>query len=336
MDEIFKRISSVLTVDSNVDFSFCFGSANSGVDLNSLSINDFFSLKSVFTDKKFFFIDGGSSVLFCNPLFCVSFLRVAYVAYVGEKKVEVSSDEYFVSGVLDKINGRIVLTAENVALGVVREEFVYLDDSSKSVDFVGIINGFRRKLELELVCSLCFDNKHCCVVLDGDLDFGEHVDLYDSVVLNCVKNGVFVIGVAKGSDLRTGSGYPLLLAMDVVAKRFALKSFFVPLISKFYESVSLGVVSFNENSNLLFRLDYFSFQSDHLADLLCGLCFFSCDSALLGYPYGLIEVDDLARVSVEETNFLKIEFFEKFKDSDSLEFIDNLWEVHSFLDNMKF
>ena len=63
----------------------------------------------------------------------------------------------------------------------------------------------------------------------------------------------------------------------------------------------------------------------------------SNDPIFLGYPYGLIDVDQYVRVSDEEKNYLKIKFSAKLgKQFKKLSTEENSINAHQILDSIRF
>ncbi|MFA5141433.1 MAG: hypothetical protein WC471_00495 [Candidatus Woesearchaeota archaeon] len=102
----------------------------------------------------------------------------------------------------------------------------------------------------------------------------------------------------------------------------------------YLESEGYHIVKLNSLSRYSFRLDL---KSLNIMDVIPALIFNSKDFVYPGYPYGLILVDRLARVSDQQTAYLKAYIEAKMgKDWKKISLLENSTNAHSVLDKLSF
>jgi hypothetical protein len=168
---------------------------------------------------------------------------------------------------------------------------------NKKDDICKVVEIARKKAELELAKQ--FTNS---VLLDGVLEEGLPEN---------------VSALAKSSSLTTLSGNsPNIL----LTKLTNLETWFYHLIDKTY------FVKLHPKSKHIFR-----FEGD--TNILKSLN--SSDPIFIGYPYGLILADKLARVSNEEKNSLNLKIILDKKNEEIIKYLQTQ-NAHSILDNTSY
>ncbi|MBW3023163.1 hypothetical protein KY308_03600, partial [Candidatus Woesearchaeota archaeon] len=161
------------------------------------------------------------------------------------------------------------------------------------------------------------------VILDGSLDSKNKTE--SEYLLNLFsaaeKNESFLCAIAKTTAMTTAKGNSVTAALNSAA----------PKSRWCYIMKSAAFVKLHPNSKYIFRIDANKINSN----LLSALAAISKDPVFLGYPYGLVEADSLARVSNREKEILRIEVASRFgKAWENIEFAENSLNAHEILDNI--
>tara|TARA_Y100000310_G_C20686257_1_gene819222 strand:+ start:440 stop:1477 length:1038 start_codon:yes stop_codon:yes gene_type:complete len=306
--------------------------ADNAIDLDT---NCFHGISQIGNDKKIGFIDGGNATLLTSPHVHVEFIRVFYVVYQNGKRI-VSEKKEFFSVIKSKQQGEsIVFTAKSFG-GNYKIEDLEFDSFDKRLSFgnerVSIANiaGIIRKLaELKIMEEMIDDMDGGFIVRDGDLEvkLPYEGEIFQRIIKKCEKNTVGLGGLSKTSSLLTNKGNTLVSSVMKIAP--ASSWYYYPLIEKLGSKIS--VVKLHEKSKFCFRFDYFG---DGFEDALSLLQNQSKDISVLGYPYGLYEVDRFGRVSNEDKAYLTSKFLFSIKDQKNLEVLQNSVNFHQILDNL--
>lgn len=301
-------------------------------------------------DSRIAFIDGGNAEIFVSPSLCVHFVRVFHSIYRGGKRISCSSDEFYVLASSMNRDDRLVYSARLLKSKTFTltdsffEETIEIDpleasirDGRSKVSISRVPGMVRRLAELSTALLLSRElGQGDSIIIDGSLCTGLS---YEKKLVGALKglaesNGVLVCGLSKTSDLLTYDG-------DSVAAMLNRSS---PGGSWCYHSaaksrsdqVDVCFVKLHPDSSYVFRLDAFDQHSsgDYFTSLLSSLSQNSRDPIFIGYPYGLVEADNFARVSNRELDCLRMMFQAKAaSEGCSLEKDSAALDAHSVLDN---
>lgn len=155
------------------------------------------------------------------------------------------------------------------------------------------------------------------LVMDGTLKAAfPNESKYSDDCFNLARSkGVVYTGLAKSSRLFTTTGLSLLGAIRELAKDAGLNGvwYYHPIAQSLSpkHAAELFVTKLHGQSDRVFRYDIQSQQAKKLqqidlAEILSQLSFNSADPSFPGYPYGLIDADDNARVRDEEVESYRI------------------------------
>lgn len=282
----------------------------------------------IFTEKNFksigsgsgaiSFVDGGNSELLKSPNFSLQLCRVAYCTFENGKRVKQDRKDFFV--LVEVVNDKFVVKTFGEDLNL---EFDVDDENFKVGKSIGsvssVVNAVRRFAEIKLASSL-----NTIVVLDGSLQ--QNYTFEDKFLREL--QGKKVVGFCKTSALLTKSGNSVLALMNLHPGKFV----YHPVVEIFDESYSAKIcfARLNENSKHVFKIDFNSEIDDNILGLLAEN---SRDPVFLGYPYGLVLADQLARVSNTEAEYMKTKFISKIKDKDLLRYLNAL-NAHDILDKI--
>lgn len=169
----------------------------------------------------------------------------------------------------------------------------------------------RRFSEWNLVRLLCEHELHQgdIVVMDGTLSAGNPNEFKyaQNTTESAHENGVILTGLAKTSRIYTNTGRPLISAVVQVAEKNPHKSWYIPVA----ESISslhmakIFVAKLHPNAKTPYRFEINIQQVSKLTQaevtaILNILAFNATDYTFPGYPYGLIDADQRARISYAE------------------------------------
>jgi len=191
----------------------------------------------------------------------------------------------------------------------------------------------RRFAELDLATKMIDElTKGDVIVLDGLISphyTGEGI-LVEQLLTKAKQKSVSVIGFAKTTRLMTESGSS---AMDALAQcspggcwRYSHNQ---------GKKINTHFVRLHDSSKHVFRIEVPGFCEENIDNILSNLKAISKDPIFLGYPYGLIAVDRLARVSNREKQYLKIAL-QSVAGKDYHEMAQSMKAIdaHQILDNV--
>lgn len=177
------------------------------------------------------------------------------------------------------------------------------------------------------------------LIRDGTLQATHHLQEqhFNELFTDATAKGVIVAAIAKTCTLFCKSGKSLLGTLAQLADAQPIPSwYYAPLVEIKNEkhSASMIIAKFHPRSSHIFRCEIHQNQTVSLGSLLSQVARNSKDPIFLGYPYGLIEADQFARVSEKEGAYLATRFIAQCKAewSHILPFI-NASNAHAILDN---
>jgi NurA-like 5'-3' nuclease len=162
------------------------------------------------------------------------------------------------------------------------------------------------------------------IVIDGSLQ--QHYSFEDVFFKKFTKKNI--IGFSKTSSLLTKSGNSILALMNLHEGKFVYAP--VAVLSDATYQAHVCFVRLHERSKHVFKLDFNSSIDEYSLGLLAEN---STDPVFLGYPYGLILADQLARVGANESEYLKTKFSSKITDKHFLHYLNAL-NAHELLDTI--
>ena len=308
------------------------------------------------------FIDGGSSEIIGASTFSLQQLRVAVIEYVDIHRIGIKRKDFFCLAKiedLDKI--KIKFEALNATIenkSSVEQELIITtgDVSTKREDnrIYGVetyarkaIESARRLLELKAVISeLKSQSKHAfsLVVLDGALDYTneEEKKVIKNIRSLAMEKNILVLGISKTSTAYCDNGIPIgmFLSKEAESRNIVVPWIYFGIETDSEINTSVGFIKLSETSqNFVFRIDYFSGQKELLKnkEIVDILRKQSTDAVFRGYPYGLIEADEEARITNGEIEEAYAQLMIVSGDKwDELQKASSSVNAHSILDSIKF
>ena len=263
-------------------------------------------------NKTIAFIDGGQAEIISTGNFCLSFIRIAAVFFNNNKKINQTKKEFYLFTKAKYLNNDLYYESKIFGDKSINEEDLLISSNDSSIKtgserapISKITNMARRFAELSLAKEIQADH----IILDGTLEptfKNEEKYIPDNVS-----------ALAKSSSLFTTSGNSPVILLNKIGLSncwsyfLENKTYFVKLNSK-----AKHVLRFEGNKEVLPHLIHNS-----------------NDALFLGYPYGLIFVDQIARVSNSEKNSLKMNFLLRKDNQEIAEYLSTS-NAHEILDNI--
>jgi hypothetical protein len=263
-------------------------------------------------NKTIAFIDGGQAEIISTGNFCLSFIRIAAVFFQNNKKVNQIKKEFYLFTKSKYLNEDLYYESKIFGNKVINEEDLLISSNDSSIKtgserapISKITNMARRFAELSLAKEIQADH----IILDGTLEptfKNEEKYIPDNAS-----------ALAKSSSLFTTSGNSPVILLNKIGLSNCWSYF---LENKTY------FVKLNQKAKHVFR---FEGNKEALSHLVSN----SKDALFLGYPYGLIFVDQIARVSNSEKNSLKMNFLLRKDNQEIAEYLSTS-NAHEILDNI--
>ena len=247
------------------------------------------------------FIDGGQAEILNSSNFCVSFIRVVGVTFNGMQKKDMQVHEFYVvtnSLVSDEkseyVSKIFTLKGENLVdehMLRISSDDATIRSGNQRAPIEKVANMARRFAEINLAKKIAQHNinlnNNGFVLLDGTL---EATYLNEEKLLHQLPKNVCAL--AKTCSLMTQNGNNPVVLFSTIGPKDPWK-YFVEEKTHF--------VQLHEKSKHIFR-----FEGN--VEILPHLLEHSTDSLFVGYPYGLVFADKLARITNKEKDALKMQF----------------------------
>lgn len=301
------------------------------------------------------FIDGGNVEILTAPNFSLQFIRIYVTIYKNNRRHDSRLYEQYVLIYAAPGEGTM---RYRVKLFPVSTGRLPLDETSlifDSMDPAFRVGHFRASIAsmgnavrdlLELQASrLALDAlaPGDCLVRDGTLQATNHLqaNYFADLFGAATTKGILVVGVAKTCDLVCASGKSVLAVIARLADNQEQKEqkrwYYTPLVEINNEQhpAIAAIAKFHPRSTHLFRCEVHKAFSASVPRIMARLAQNSRDPIFLGYPYGLIEADQFARVSHREGEYWTFRFMSQWHHEWSaiLPFV-NATNAHAILDNI--
>ena len=275
------------------------------------------------------YVDGGSALLLEAPSFILQKIRLVGVVFDQGKRVLSKKEEFEVIVQLKEGSWKVSCFPENRFSNVkINLKESSLQEGSSQVNCSKVGELIRRLAELDFLTRFMQQTEADVFVLDGSF---ESTTPFEKPFLKEIQEqGKPCIGLSKTSKVLTNEGVDMASAL---AKR-KLGSWWYHPVLETGEEWSLGFVRLHNKAKYVFRLDFW--KGSKVNQVISYLGEESKDPVFLGYPYGLIVADQLARVKNEERDFLLMRF--KVEARDKWEQIASCLrstDAHSVLDKIR-
>ena len=299
------------------------------------SKENFHEIKQQSSNNKISFIDGGNTAIFKSPSICIHFIRISNLIYQNNKRVQSETYEFFL---LVKAEYNQELKYKTKAFFLNDKDINELHDlkfhEKDFPDGIETVPSFIRRIaELKIAeNSICNLESGDLIILDGTLkaQTKEELQFLNSLLTTSKNKNITTIGIAKTTNLLTDTGDS---ALPVISKLSPYQIWYYKFL---YDSTpenhpaQIFISKLHINSNYSFRVEVDKNQTSNLDIIFSILASNSTDPVFLGYPYGLVEADRMARVSNSEKEYLKTIFRSKVK----LQEYEAQQDAHNILDNI--
>lgn len=306
---------------------------------SELKTEHFHPLPKAVVDRKFAFVDGGSAELLNAPNLAIGLTRVYAGIFRGDKRVEPvnipSKIDFFTVCYASVASNRIVYKTDLVP---VREEWRQFLPDRIDLEFNSfdptLMSGFQRVVISRIldVARAFAEWRFAKIIIDQELA-RDDVIVRDGTLQTVVTNeskyanetydaalnrGVYLTSISKTSSLFTDMGQPLFPSIQILSETSALKDsawYYYPIVEITHpdHKAEMFAIRLHECSDYVFRFEVFKDQvSKHdlgeVELILSSLAANSRDVGFPGYPYGLIDADRFARISMNEKSVYEFQF----------------------------
>jgi len=273
------------------------------IDINR---KNFHKIENSSSGKKMAFIDGGNAEILKAPNFSLQSVRTYCAIYQHNRRISSKKKDFFLLVTAgEACNAELFSAASNTS-----ESFRFnpFDDSLKQgghqIELKKIAGTIRNMLELRQAIEITKNKDACIIVMDGRLEFDtkQETELLNQLKTVAEQNNTAITALSKTTNLITNEGNSISLVIGGIAPEE--EWYYSPLAEK--EDTCIGLAKLNKNSEYIFRFDTLK-QAGNTNEILDLLKHNSKDPIFPGYPYGLIEADQFARVSNAEKEQLKMQ-----------------------------
>ncbi len=279
------------------------------------------------TDSKTItYIDGGQAEILQAGNFCLSFIRIGAAKFKGGKRLKQELNEFYVlitAKTEDTKQGKELVYEAKIfqQLGeqLVNPELLSISSQDSSIKtgserapIKKVAQMARRFGELNYAKKLAHKNYSDYFILDGSLD---PTYKNEETIIRDLPNNIAAL--AKSSSLFTQQGNSPNILLSNIGP-LGIWSYFVE--GKTY------LVKLHENAKHVLRFD-------GNKEILLSMTQNTVDPIFLGYPYGLIFIDRIARVSKQEKESLKITFLLNKENEEIAKYLSTT-NAHEILDSI--
>ncbi len=292
---------------------------NNIIDLNK---NNFIGINPD-NSKSVTFIDGGQAEIINSGNFSLNFIKIAAVKFKDNKKEGFIKNEFYLLTYAKNHNNDLYYYSKIFTLNnnqkLIQENLLTISSNDKTIKeginrapIQKVTNMARRFAELNLAKQLSQQNYSDHILLDGTLEPSFNGE--EEIIQSLPKN---ISSLAKSSSLFTeDGGNPNNIFSKIGPEE----------IWYYHITNNISFVKLHNKSKHVFR-----FEGNN--EILKYLISQSQDPIFLGYPYGLIFVDRMARVTNQEKDSLRMSFLLNKKNKEIAEHL-NSNNAHDILDNI--
>lgn len=262
-----------------------------------LSEENFTAIHSKDTTEPITFIDGGNAEILRAPDYSLQFLRFAAVTFKNRKRIAQHIKEgYILVCSVDQITTKQY--GFNIPFPAFALDNPLLKSSDTRTKLNTVANMFRSVYEIH------FAKQEGMTILDRSLMPDNFLE--EQAFTNLYQINKKIIGINKTTALLCNNGESIISALQNFEKKGAWC--YYPLFLT-HEHAVLAFVKLHPLSKHIFRCEIHKDEEERLQEYASLLASYSHDGAFIGYPYGLIVADQLARVSNREKETLQTLFF---------------------------
>lgn len=320
-DEVIKKILELIGENSILQETFPKFSGE-GYRAYKIDAKNFHEIRQPDKNKRIAFIDGGNAEIIGSANFSLNLIRVCYAIYRNNKRLLSKKFEIFAFVQALSENSEIHYKTSFFGESPVELEELSFSSFDKTLMFgisraeIGsVANAIRRFAELRLAKAVSDEKIADIIVLDGNLQStltneNKYLnELYES----CAGNNVILAALSKTTSLFTENGNLLSVALDNISPLHSW--FYHPIaeINSLNHKAEMFFVKLHSKSRHIFRFEILNIQKTKAEETINALASNCIDPIFIGYPYGLVEADRIARVGNQEKEYLKTIFLVKLR-----------------------
>lgn len=288
MRELVDELKKKLNISTNSDNYFMINERRFLIDKKNFQNIE--KVKENFEQVSF--IDGGSCSILSSSDICLGLIRIVElkIRYENSKKnKKLLKKDLFVMATIENslLKIKTYPKSEFESLIISYDNPLFYEKNEIKID--NIINLIRRISELNTVLR----SNSELIVLDGSFDSKSKFE--EEKINQIQKKENIICAFSKTTRIISDKGNSIGYALTNLDN-----SEWIYNVDK-CESV---FIKLNKNSDYVFRLDVINKNEEKIPKIFNYLGSISNDAVFLGYPYYLIEVDRLARISNNEKNNL--------------------------------
>ena len=316
-----------------------------GYRAHKIDARNFHEINKTNLNKKIAFVDGGNAEIIRSANFSLNLIRVCYVIYQNNKKI--TSKKFEILAFIQAINQNNEIQYKTSFFKI--RNHIELDEITfnsfdhtlmlgiNRAEISSVANAIRRFAELKTAKIVSDENLADIIVLDGNMQStltneNKYLnELYES----CTKSNVILTALSKTSSLFTDNGNLLSVVLENIS--IFPSWFYYPIveINSINHKAEMFFAKFHNKSKHIFRFEIFNVQrekGEETINTLAGNCI---DPIFIGYPYGLVEADRIARISNNEKESLKTIFLIKLKNKNIEKYLSSV-NAHEIIDRISF
>ncbi|MEM4336848.1 MAG: hypothetical protein QXG86_02475 [Candidatus Woesearchaeota archaeon] len=285
----------------------------------------------------FLFLDGGNAEIAKTPAFSIQFIRVVGVYLCNDKnssgrkqKTLFASEFYSIIKLSYESSGKKYKIKNLPIKGkeILPKEFIVdgLESPSAVGDFI------RRLSEISMSSHILEEmEEDDILIIDGTLEASSKMEAEMLLDLHysTIKKGVMLCSVAKTTTMTTAKGNSVIACLNKLAPT---DKWFYPIKK---DVPTIFFAKLHPKSNYIFKIETNKSEEKLNENLFINLAKISKDPIFLGYPFGMVEVDRIARVSKREAEILRIELSAKVGDFwKFIEKEEKSLDAHNVLDSI--
>lgn len=264
------------------------------------------------------FVDGGNAEIIRAPHLSVHFIRTYAAVYLGMQRVSRQTREAFAIIHLKQKGDKLAYAVELLGAELDIPEIEINDPTLSTGEQVSphaVADVVRHCLEWQLIEL----QDAGCVIRDGALDECPQ-DRYRKVK----DSTVMQIGVSKTTTALTDTGVSAPFFLSQQGREGAWV--YDP---KHDKSPFIGFALLHPLSKRVFRIDVKNGTLPEAANILAPYC---ADASFVGYPYGLVDADRMAVITMQEQQYLRQLFLAK--SGKLFEELEQAADAHDVLNRM--
>lgn len=256
------------------------------------------------------FVDGGNTEILKTPDYSLQFLRFAAVGFREQQRIFQRIKEGYLLIRTQTIEGKHFFVTQCYGDLAESEElaFAYDDPLLQGKNEIAQIGNIFRALH-EIYFAKSVLQEDTVLVFDRALlpenQYEEYA--FASLYTLAKEKNCIVTGLNKTTSLLCNTGESVVSVLSHFQRKGTWIYYPVFSSSDAKHKAAISFVKLHPQSSHIFRFEIHKEQN--IKEIASWLASLSCDSVFLGYPYGLIVADQLARVSNREKETLRLLFF---------------------------